>query len=79
MNLKMRVMKLMKKNCLFVHCDHHHVLLRPRGVKALARDPYMLKFIPDHLKAQEVCEGAVEKDSWVLKFVSDHLKTQEMC
>ena len=38
-----------------------------------------MRFIPDHLKTQKMCEKAVEEDPWWLYAVSDHFKTQEMC
>ena len=40
---------------------------------------YLLRFISDHLKAQGMCEKAVEKYPETLKFVPDIFKTQEMC
>ena len=42
-------------------------------------DPWLLKFVPDHFKTQEMCLKAFEVGLWQLKDVSDHFKTQEMC
>ena len=39
----------------------------------------MLGHIPDHLKTQEMCEGAVGASPWQLYAVPDHFETQLMC
>ena len=40
---------------------------------------YWINEVPDHLKTEQPCIGAVEKCAWLLKYVFDHFKTQEMC
>ena len=41
--------------------------------------PYLLDFVPDHLKTQEMCTKAVCKNPYSLKFVPDPLESSEMC
>ena len=38
-----------------------------------------MRFIPDHLKAQEMCNKAVEEDPLALGVITDQCKTQGMC
>ena len=45
--------------------------------KAVEKYLYTLRFVPDHLKTQGMCEIAVEKDPYTLKFVPDWLVTQQ--
>ena len=63
--------------------------------EAVARNPYMLKLVPDYFKTRGICEKAVRMHSdleefrtpcglllpslSILFFIPDHLKTQEMC
>ena len=47
--------------------------------KAVRIKSCTLKYIPDHLKTQEVCNEAVHIKPYTLKYIPDHLKTQEMC
>ena len=42
-------------------------------------NPYMLRYVSDFLKTQEMCEEADEASSWQLKYVPDQYKMQEMC
>ena len=42
-------------------------------------DPWVLRFIPDHLKTQEMCIEALETGLWKLEDVPDRFKTKEMC
>ena len=42
-------------------------------------EPSSLKFIPDHLKTQGICERGVEDKSGTLEYVPDHPKTKAMC
>ena len=46
---------------------------------AVARNPYRLRLIPDHLKMEEMCIEAVRREPNSLEHVPDRLKTQEMC
>ena len=46
--------------------------------EAVCRRPGALRFVSDHLKAQEMCDDAVMEDLYALEFVPDHFKTQEM-
>ena len=48
-------------------------------IKAAEESPYMLKYILDQFKTQEMCIKAVEPGPWQLYHVPDHFKTQEMC
>ena len=43
--------------------------------KAVEKDQWLLKYVPDDLNTQEMCYEAVEKDICTLQFISDHLKT----
>ena len=36
----------------------------------------MLKYVPDHLKTQAMCESAVEDEPESLEFIPDNLKTK---
>ena len=63
--------------------------------EAVARNPCMLRRVPDHFKKQEMCENAVRMNSGrekfrtpcglllpmpsILFFIPDHLKTRETC
>ena len=40
---------------------------------------YELRFIPRHLKAQEMCDEAVRITLAAFFLISDRFKTQEMC
>ena len=42
------------------------------SIRALIKNPEMLKFFPDYLKTKKMCKNTVEKLS------SDKCKTQEM-
>ena len=46
--------------------------------KPLKINPYILKFVPDYFKTQEMCKG-VGFRPWLIGHVPDHFKTQEMC
>ena len=41
--------------------------------------PYLLRYVPDHFKTEEMCKKAVEQASWQLENVPDQFKTQKMC
>ena len=41
--------------------------------------PRHLKLIPDDLKTQEMCSGAIEKAPWLMHYAPLHFRTQEMC
>ena len=41
--------------------------------------PRWIREIPEHLKTQVMCNGAVAQSSYALRYVPDELKTQEMC
>ena len=38
----------------------------------------MLEFVPEHLKAQEMCNEAVLRNPWMVERVPDYFVTQEM-
>ena len=42
-------------------------------------NPWSLKYVPGHLKTQEMCNEAVAHNLSNLRFVLDHFKIQEMC
>ena len=48
--------------------------MRERVVKD---EPETLEFVPDHFKAQEMCDKEVEEDPCVLGFVSDWFATHQ--
>ena len=41
--------------------------------------PRFLKLIPDDLKTQGMCNGAIEKAPWLLHYVPLCFRTEEMC
>ena len=47
--------------------------------KAVELYPWMLEYVPDQFKTQEMCNKAVEKDPGMLRYVLDRFITQEMC
>ena len=42
------------------------------------KGPWSLKYVPDHLKTQDMSDQAVQMNPWLLGYVSDHLKIQEL-
>ena len=48
-------------------------------IKAVEEVLHMLRYVPDHLKTQEMREKATEKWFRELCYVPDHFRTQEMC
>ena len=42
-------------------------------------NPWPLKYVPDHLKTQEMCDEVVAHNLSNLRFVPDHFKIQEVC
>ena len=47
--------------------------------KATGKYLYTRRFVPDHLKTQEMCERAMCNNLCMVRYVPDHLKTQETC
>ena len=47
--------------------------------KDWCEDPWVLRFIPDCFKTQEMCIEALEVGLWQLKDIPDHFKTQDIC
>ena len=45
----------------------------------MAQFSYALRYVPDHLKAQEMCNQAVSNNPAVFFLVPDCFKTQDMC
>ena len=43
------------------------------------KNPEMLKFVPDHLKAKKMCKHAAKKLPYLLRYVFDQYNTQQMC
>ena len=48
-------------------------------LKAIEDDPETLRFVPDHLKTQEMCEKVVEEEPYTLRLVPDYFKMKKMC
>ena len=46
-------------------------------VVVVCREPYTLRFIPDHFKAKEMCDKAIKEDPSSFQFVPDWFVTQE--
>ena len=44
--------------------------------KAVKKEPWPLKYVPNHFKTQRMCEKAFEDKLGTLEHVPDHLKTQ---
>ena len=42
-------------------------------------ESWLLAYVHDNLKTQEMCEKAVKEDTNILKYVSDQYIMQEMC
>ena len=45
------------------------------SIRAVMRNPEMLKFFPDHLKTKAMCKCAVKKIPLVIRYVLDRCKT----
>ena len=43
------------------------------------KNPEMLKFVPDYLKTNKMCNHAVKKLPCLLRYVLDQYNTQQMC
>ena len=43
------------------------------------KGPCLLHYVPDHFKAQKMCEKVVEKKPYLLHYGPEHFKTSEMC
>ena len=53
------------------------VLKLKRYVKKLNICLFMLNYVPDYCKTQEICEKAVSKESFMLKYCLDKCKSQK--
>ena len=42
---------------------------------AIEKDPWCLKYVPDHLKTEKMCIKAVEKEAEALEDIPEHFKT----
>ena len=49
------------------------------SIGTVIRNPGMLKFVPDHLKAKKMCKYAFKKLLYLLRYISVQYKTQKMC
>ena len=47
--------------------------------KAVRREPHTLRYVPDHLKTQEMCNDVMRINSVVFFLIPDRFKKQEMC
>ena len=45
-------------------------------IQAIEREPWLLKFIADKYKTQEICGKAVSVKEWTLRYVPNQYKTQ---
>ena len=41
------------------------------SIGTVTKNPYMLKFVPDHLKTEKLCKHAVKKIPYLLRYVPD--------
>ena len=57
------------------------ISLRPKKCanEAVQMVPWVLRYVPDQYKTQEMCNEAVQRVPWVLELVPDQIVTQEMC
>ena len=46
---------------------------------SVEKNPFLLKYIPDKYKTEDMCNNAVNSKPWVLQYVPDQFKTQDMC
>ena len=46
-------------------------------IKAVEVDPWLLKYVPDHFKTQEMCDAVVIEDPLLLRYVPDWFVTQQ--
>ena len=46
---------------------------------AIEKDPWCLKYVPDHLKTEKMSIKAVEKEAEALEDIPEHFQTREMC
>ena len=49
------------------------------SIRAIIKNPEMLKLIPDYLKTKTMCKNKVTKLSFAIIYVPDQYKTQKMC
>ena len=47
--------------------------------RAVEKNLWCLKYVPDHFKTDKMCEKAAEDEPKTLRYVPDHLKMQEIC
>ena len=47
--------------------------------KTVEKDSWLLRYIPDQYKTQEMCNKAVDIDPYQLEHVPGHLRIEEMC
>ena len=47
--------------------------------EALHKEPYLLKYVHDHLKTQEMSNEAVHNRPYLMELIPNSFKTQEMC
>ena len=50
-----------------------------KHMRAVERNGFMLKYVPEELRTKELCEIAVEKNGFALQYVPENLKTFELC
>ena len=46
---------------------------------AVKKIPYLLRYVPDQYKTQQICEKAILENGGTLKSVPDCYKNQEIC
>ena len=46
--------------------------------KAIALDPWQLRYVSDHFKTQAICIKAIGVNQFEVLFAPNHIKTQQM-
>ena len=49
------------------------------SIGTVAKNPEMLKFVPDHLETKQMCNYTVKKLPFVIRYVHEGYKTRKMC
>ena len=45
--------------------------------KAVEENPWMMRYVPNHFKTQEMCNKAVQREPKTLEFIQDWFGMQE--
>src|SRR5206468_2452135 len=64
----------------FQHIMKHTKMLEYiEWLNKVSRDGWVLEYVPDELKTNELCLAAVSNNGCALEYVPDELKTNELC